>query len=311
MNKKLEKFAAEHGMLCSGGCLYGTYNGCQVSVQSGSTWLSAMFVVGFHVCLGSEAGEFFAWLGSQKKHLHIGQVKEGRCGFFCTFPNMTLSGSLKKIHALLDAVTGRLAALGIGGEKCPYCGEILGEDRIVEEGGCLFRAHEHCFEERLAQVKDIEAAEAEKPGNYLAGFFGALVGGIVGMLIFWALFRVGFIASVSSLLGALVASWLYSRFGGKEGKAKVIIVAVVVFLSTAAAFVLCYALEVRTLMNEANIYGSALKMLGELLRADSQFRLSFWSDFSLSLVFSVVGIACVALSMVRQQRKISAGMKLH
>ena len=149
------------------------------------------------------------------------------------------------------------------------------------------------------------------PNNYLKGFLGALLGGLVGMLIFWGLFQIGFLASISSLVGALVGSLLYSKFGGKNNKMKIAIIAIVVFVLTAAAFFLCYLQVVRAAMDEVGVYGSALEMLGYLLETDAEVRGAFWGDFTMSIIFTVVGIVCVALSMVRQQKKVSSGMKKH
>lgn len=256
--------------------------------------------------------EVVNWLNvAQKKQLRIANVTIDGSGFYCIFTNMTLGSSLKKAHEVLYAVTEYLKMQGIPGDVCPYCGQPLEEKKLVEDNYCLFYAHEACFNSKLSQVEGVESAEASMPNNYLRGFLGALIGGIVGMLIFWGLFQLGFLASISSLIGAVVGSLLYTKFGGKNNKMKIVIIASVVFVLTAAAFFLCYLQVVSDAMAQAGMYGSALEMLGYLLETDQEIRAAFWGDFAMSIIFTVVGIVVVAMSMVRQQKKVSSGMKKH
>ena len=312
MKKQLEQFAAEHTLSLNKNDMYGSYNGYQVSIRWGNIWTSSAFYVGFHVNLGNKANEVINWLTiSQKKELRIANVTIDGSGFYCIFTNMTLGSSLKKAHTVLYAVTEYLKAQGIPGDVCPYCGLPMEEKKLVEDNFCLFNAHEACFASKLSQVQDAETAEASMPNNYLKGFLGALLGGFVGMLIFWGLFQLGFLASISSLVGALVGSLLYTKFGGKNNKMKIVIIAVVVFVLTAAAFFLCYLQVVRDAMTEAGVYGSTIEMLSYLLETNQEIRAAFWGDFAMSIVFTIVGIVVVAMSMVRQQKKVSSGMKKH
>ena len=312
MKKQLEQFAAEHTLSLNGNDIYGSYTGYQVSVRWGNIWTSSAFYVGFHANLGNKATEVINWLTiSMKKQLRIANITVDGSGLYCIFTNMTLGSSLKKAHEALCAVTELFKAQGIPGDVCPYCGLPMEEKKLVEDNFCLFNAHEACFNAKLSQVENAEAAEASMPNNYLRGFFGALLGGLVGMLIFWGLFQIGFLASISSLIGALVGSLLYTKFGGKNNKMKIVIIAIVVFVLTAAAFFLCYLQVVRAAMDESGVYGSTIEMLGYLLETNADVRGAFWSDFVMSIIFTVVGIVAVALTMVRQQKKISSGMKKH
>lgn len=311
MKKQLEQFAAEHTLSRNGNDMYGSYNGYQVSIRWGG-WSSASFYVGFHVNLGNKMNEVVNWLNvAQKKQLRIANVTIDGSGLYCIFTNMTLGSSLKKAHEVLYAVTEYLKMQGIPGDVCPYCGQPMEEKKLVEDNYCLFYAHEACFNSKLSQVEGVESAEASMPNNYLRGFLGALIGGIVGMLIFWGLFQLGFLASISSLIGAVVGSLLYTKFGGKNNKMKIVIIAIVVFVLTAAAFFLCYLQVVSDAMAQAGVYGSAIEMLGYLLETDQEIRAAFWGDFAMSIIFTVVGIVVVAMSMVRQQKKVSSGMKKH
>ena len=72
-----------------------------------------------------------------------------------------------------------------------------------------------------------------------------------------------------------------------------------------------FAAEHTLSRNGNDMYGSALEMLGYLLETDQEIRAAFWSDFTMSIIFTVVGIVVVAMSMVRQQKKVSSGMKKH
>lgn len=309
MNKKLQQFAAEHGLLTNKNDLYGTYNGYQVSVHWNS-YPNSTFYVGFHVNLGNKSTEVINWLSiTQKKALHIAQISVDGSGVYCIFTNFMLGGSLKKAHAALYSITEYFKSIGIPGDVCPYCGLPMEEPKLVEDNYCIFNAHEGCFGSKLAQVESAEASEANMPNNYLRGFCGALLGGLLGMLIFWVLFQIGFLASISSLIGAFVGSLLYTKFGGKNNKIKIVIVACVVLVLTVAAFFLCYLQLVGDLMRESGYVGSALEMLLYLLETDAEVSGAFWGDFASSLLFTVLGIVLVVVMMVQQQKKVSSGMK--
>lgn len=311
--QKLEQFAAEHGLLRDKNDMYGSYNGYQVSVRWGNYIQTCNnSYIGFHVNLGNKSAEVLNWLTVvQKKQLRIAQVTVDSSGFYCVFMNMTLGGSLKKTHEILFTVTEYMKALGIPGDVCPYCGMPMEEKKLVEDNFCLFYAHEGCFNDKLSQIQNAEATEASMPNNYLRGLGGALIGALFGALIFWGLFQIGFLASISSLLGAVAGGFLYSKFGGKNNKMKIAMVAVSVFVFTAAAFFLCYLQVVRSAMVESGIYGSAIEMLSYLLETSSEVRVEFWGNFALSIFFTILGIVVVSLDMVRQQRKASSGMKSH
>lgn len=309
MNKKWKEYAAANGLFCDKNQCYGTLYGYQVSISLGSVnSMALMYRVGVHVNFGTHAQEVYDYLAVQnKKKYKISQVSTEDNGIYMLLPGT--GGMVERVDALLHEFTDYLNSLGLDGMVCPYCGQTMETSVLAEDNGGLFRTHESCLEQRLQSVVAVEKMEAELPNNYWNGFAGALVGGLLGCVIFAVLFAIGYVAFISSLLGAIAASFLYTKFGGKNNVVKIVIVSVVTFIMIIITFFVCYFVQVSALMQEAGISGNAAAVFFQLLAEDADVQKEVWYNFALTIVFTGVGIAYNIVSLVRQQRKVSAGIK--
>lgn len=309
MNKKWKEYAAANGLFCDKNQCYGTLYGYQVSISLGSVnSMALMYRVGVHVNFGTHAQEVYDYLAVQnKKKYKISQVSTEDNGIYMLLPGT--GGMVERVDALLHEFTDYLNSLGLDGTVCPYCGQTMETSVLAEDNGGFFRTHESCLEQRLQSAVAVEKMEAELPNNYWNGFAGALVGGLLGCVIFAVLFAIGYVAFISSLLGAIAASFLYTKFGGKNNVVKIVIVSVVTFIMIIITFFVCYFVQVSALMQEAGISGNAAAVFFQLLAEDADVQKEVWYNFALTIVFTGVGIAYNIASLVRQQRKVSAGIK--
>lgn len=309
MNKKWKEYAAANGLFCDKNQCYGTLYGYQVSISLGSVnSMALMYRVGVHVNFGTHAQEVYDYLAVQnKKKYKISQVSIEDNGIYMLLPGT--GGMVERVDALLHEFTDYLNSLGLDGTVCPYCGQTMETSVLAEDNGGFFRTHESCLEQRLQSAVAVEKMEAELPNNYWNGFAGALVGGLLGCVIFAVLFAIGYVAFISSLLGAIAASFLYTKFGGKNNVVKIVIVSVVTFIMIIITFFVCYFVQVSALMQEAGISGNAAAVFFQLLAEDADVQKEVWYNFALTIVFTGVGIAYNIVSLVRQQRKVSAGIK--
>lgn len=305
MNKKLQEYAAANGLVCEKEYCYGVFNGYQVSVYQKP--LSTMWVIGINANFGAKLDSVISYLNFHKKDLKIANAVVGGGGLRILI--LDSFGTLKKADAVLRSVTAYLAQQEIDGSGCPYCGEPMQESALVTDNFAKFRAHEQCFNQKLEAAVSAEAFEKELPNRYGNGIVGALIGALVGCAIFAVLFAIGYLASISSMIGALLASFLYSKFGGKNNRVKIVIVSLATLLLILATFFICNIVYIGILMEENGVGGSAFEMLLVLCREEAEFRNALLGDLGLTLFFTVLGIVVVIISMVRQQRKVSSGMK--
>ncbi len=306
MNKKIADFAAAHGFYCDKKRACGLYNGYQVSIRFDSTTA----FVGFHVNLGEKTNAVLSWLTiTKKKDFRIANVITDSSGFYCIFLAWTAGGSLKKAENLLREITDYMKATGVPCEGCPYCGRPMEKPALVEDQSVLFYAHDECFNNKYMQVAAAESAESAAPNHYLNGFAGALIGALAGCAVFAILFAIGYLASLSSLVGALLASALYSKFGGKNNKVKIVIVTAVTFVLIIITFFVCNIVYVDHLMAENHLYGSATQMFFRLIRMDAEVKRAVIGDLLMTVLFTVIGIVVNVVAMVRQQKKTSSTMK--
>ncbi len=309
MNKKLEQFAAKYNFALEKNRMHGTFNGYAVSAY-GWSGMSTICLVGIHVFLGTKAGEVMNQFTLRlKKQLRLQQIGLDSSGVYFAFVPMTMGSMLKRLDEIFSAVTECLRSLEIDGSVCPYCGQPMEESIEVEDMHCRFRAHEQCFEGKRSQVQEAEKAEEELPNNYGRGILGALVGGLLGCVIFVILYMLGFVASISSFVGMVLGAVLYSKFGGKNNKVKILFVCIVPFIMILLTFYFCNVYTVAQAMAEEGIMGSASSMFWLLVQENEEVRSAVMSDFAVTLLFTIIGIVVNIGWMIGQQKKISSGMK--
>ena len=311
MNKKWKEFAAVNGLTCEKNQCYGTLNDYQISITlevDGGLAMIYRYRVGVHANLGTHAKEVYYFLDVEnKKKYKIGKVSIEDSGIY--FEIIGKMGIVEHIDMVLHDLTEYLKSLDVDGTVCPYCGRAMIKSVLAQDNGGYFRTHDECLEQRLQSAVAVENMEAALPNNYWNGFAGALVGGLVGCAIFAILFAIGYVAYISSLLGAIAASFLYSKFGGKNNVVKIVIVSVVTFVMIIITFFVCYVVQISVLMDEAGVSGNAAAVFFQLLAEDADVQKEVWYNFALTIVFTGVGIAYNIGSLVRQQKKVSSGIK--
>lgn len=62
-------------------------------------------------------------------------------------------------------------------------------------------------------------------------------------------------------------------------------------------------------MDEAGVSGNAASLFFQLLAENADFQKEVWYNFVLTIVFTGLGIVYNIMSLVRQQKKVSSGIK--
>lgn len=160
-------------------------------------------------------------------------------------------------------------------------------------------------------------AELEPKENVALGIVGALLFSLAGALCYFILSRIGYIATISALVGAYCACFGYGLFARKkDSKTGVIVAAVatVIVMILAVAFCLAFDLYKYIQNDYANV--KLTEVIGDTVRSlfDSNYSIEygfysytfdkgqFVKDLLISLVFTAIGIFSFAAGQKNKRK---------
>ena len=133
--------------------------------------------------------------------------------------------------------------------------------------------------------------------NVVAGTVGAFLFSLAGGIIYFLLHLVGYVASISGLIGAICAVKGYSVFAKKESKKGIIIAAIIALLVIAIAWYFCLAYDVYEAHKgwfEAGEIDYTVSFLEALRGApvfleEPEIARAYFGDLALGLLFALIG----------------------
>ena len=158
-----------------------------------------------------------------------------------------------------------------------------------------------------------ENRQDEIKENVIAGIVGAFLFALAGGAVWFGLYMVGFIASISGLIGAVCAIKGYSIFAKKESIKGIIISVVIALLVIVLAWYFCLAYDVcdaYQMWYEAgdidytlNFFESA--QVAYYFLADPEIGPAYWGDLGLGLLFCVIGGGSYVVNKIRNAKSRS------
>lgn len=288
MNKKLTAFLTERGLTVDKNNAYGMLDGYETNVvYRPFDNVSPLF---FHIsCYTTDEQK-----RAIQQTLNAASIKYLKFAFSAYglevgLNDLTLGKLLKRLGDILDKICSTLTdngALGIG--YCPVCGNALDfeQSKKCNVDGLTISIDNNCVDNInnliSAENKDFEAA----PNNYLRGFAGAFIGGLVGVAIAVAFYLVGFISAISAFVAILLGEFLYRKFGGKPNKMMVVILSVTTFVMMILAVVGIYF--VASAIEGAKVGLGAFEAFSRVLSSAKGQRV-FILDLVLTIIFSALG----------------------
>lgn len=139
--------------------------------------------------------------------------------------------------------------------------------------------------------------ESEVKENVLAGIVGAFLFSLAGAAVYVLLNMIGYIASISGLVGAVCAVKGYSVFSKKESKKGIVIAAIISVLVIVLAWYFCMAYDLYDAYKsfyeagETDFYytfGEAVQV-APLFLAEPEIARAYLGDLALSLLFCLLG----------------------
>lgn len=305
MNKAVARFLTEQGLTVSGNTAYGEVGGYEVNASlhtmtGGSTPL--------HI-------HFSCFTTPEQKHaieealgaadlFGVTLLDWTPCGVFIgsKIPTLKkfaqrLADSFRRLPMILSAN----GALGLG--YCPVCGESLsGESKVCHTDGMQITMDCACMANINAAIQNENQAFSDAPNHYLRGFGGAVLGGLVGALVAYVLFQIGFISALSVFVAIALGAFLYQKFGGKPNVGMILIVSLTSFAFMIASVFGVYLVAISNMLAEEGLDMTAIEAFGALME-NSDFSKGFLTDLWMTVLFSVIGVVGEVIMLVRKIKR--------
>lgn len=168
---------------------------------------------------------------------------------------------------------------------CPQCQEAMTDEEaqwILRDGAVAFRMHTHCAEE----LKNSLAISSSSSGSLVKGIGGALLGALVGSLL-WVIFQYfTFYAPAAGLICGWLSVFLYRKWGGKTGFLQYPIVIVCSVLGIGLGVVLAEVPALLRLGAGWNVFG----VFFENMQTNYGYMSGIWGNLSMGLILGALGI---------------------
>ena len=224
----LKKLAKEHGMNVDKGGAYGNLGGYCATLNEGSGYKQIVFTT--TIADPAKLGELQTILNGrnlQKEFRVTGLTFDPKAVRVVFLDN---PGTMKKIQAFLDFFLPLLrAAQATGFGVCPECGFEVSGGCWKLIGGAAYYMHSSCADKVCREISaEDQTRREEDTGNYLTGFVGAMLGSVVGAVLWAVVLYLGYVASLVGLAIGWLAEKGYSLLKGKQGKGKIVILIIAI-----------------------------------------------------------------------------------
>ena len=157
----------------------------------------------------------------------------------------------------------------------------------------------------------VDAKSSEIKENVLAGIVGAFLFSLAGAVVYFLLNLIGYVASISGLIGAVCAVKGYALFAKKESKKGIVISAIVSLLVMVLAWYLCLAYDIYDAYKiwfEAGEIDFSLTFF-ESVRSvpvfleDPEISAAYFGNLGLGLLFCLLGCASFVINKLKNAKK--------
>lgn len=281
MNKKFKELVLSYGMTVNGNFAHGTVKGYETNatIQVTETYGPVMIHISFYATEEQKRSIDAALTNAAIKRF---RVTFSPFGLTLGLNEITVGAIVKKLPAILDTVYAIISENGgLGSEYCPVCGKPFeeGNNKDCNIDGFTIRLDNDCVEKMNSVITAENQQFENAPNNYLKGFIGAVIGGVVGALCAVVFFMFGLISAISAVVSVVLGAFLYEKFGGKPNKMMLLIVAATTVIFMALTVLLIYMWAAGVLYESFSV-----------AMQDSEFASEFYSNLLMSLLFSAIGI---------------------
>ena len=289
----LRKLAKDNGMRVDGGIAYGNLRGYAASLCEGSGYKQMIITTKF-----PDPQKKTQWMNAMnaqdlKKEFRVQNYQALDDAIVIVFRDTI--GTMKYIEKFLDWFFPLLDAAGATGANiCTQCGGALDDgDCWKQLGVAAYHLHGRCAERMMETAElELQQSQMEDHGSYGSGFVGALLGGVLGAVVWGLVMMLGYLASVVGLLIGFLAERGYRLLHGRNGKGKLVILAIVIVLSVVlGTFLGECGMLFRAMQGESYspTVGEVVNYLFLFIQEEPAVTREVLSNLGLGLLFALLG----------------------
>lgn len=306
----LKKLAAEYGMKTGSGVAYGDLGGFAATLNEGSGWKQVVFATRFLDAVKKTAFMDAIQQVNVQKQFRVQNLGVGPRSIQVVF--LDNPGTMKKIREFLAWFLPLLTEYGATGiHTCTECGCEVTSGRWILVGGVAYYLHDSCADKVIREIEaDNTQRKEEATGSYFTGLIGALLGSAVGAVVWAIVLNLGYVASIVGLLIGWLAEKGYRLLKGKQGKAKVLILILVILAGVLLGTVGGDALTVAQMIGNGELPGFVLAdipwFLATMWAESPEYRSGMISNIGMGVLFAALGVWAI----LRKAGKEVAGTKV-
>lgn len=306
----LRKLAKENGMRIDHGIAYGNLRGYAASLCDGSGVKQLIVTTKF-----PDPQQKTQWMSSMNaQNLN----KEFRVQTWQALDDAIViifrdsPGTMKYIEKFFDWFFPLLNDAGATGANiCTQCGSALDDgDCWKQVGAAAYHLHGRCAERMMeTAAAQLQQSQLEDNGSYGSGFVGALLGGVLGSVVWGLVLTLGYLASVVGLLIGFLSERGYHLLHGRNGKGKLVILIVVLILSVIlGTFLGECGIVYRALLDEGitPTAGEVVTFLVMIVELEPAAMTEILANLGLGLLFALLG----TYYMLKRTHRETSGMKM-
>ena len=196
-------------------------------------------------------------------------------------------------------------------KKCINCGAVV----LAEEESCPSCGSIHfgdvSYEPDTYPEAAVSAPVEEKSENVAAGIAGAILFGLIGAGLYFAVYQLGYIAGICGFLIFFLANFGYGLFCGKKDSvsiARIVTTIVVTLIMIFLAEYVCVAFELYRAFKEEGDPVPFIDILRALPNAfaDKEFTLEFFKELGIAALMAVIAIAANVAKMIKDRKNRKA-----
>lgn len=219
-------------------------------------------------------------------------------------------GLPKRFVSSFEGLIEKLRELNVSGSDiCFRCMAPLNSapSETVRISGAPTVMHRHCADEFAASVDYCQKEYNLQAKNYGKGFLGSLLGSLVGGVVFVAVYLIGYFSGWVGFIMCWLGKFGYEKLGGKNGKGKIWIVSVNLFLSVLISyFIAIWIMLFPDWQAEGASFFDVPFGIAYMLYESAEVRSAFLGEMGMALLFSGIGL----LILFRNLKEDSTGIVL-
>ena len=290
----LKKLARDHGMSVDRGVAYGSLGGYCATMSEGAGYKQITFA--------TTIADPVKQTQLQTTLNGINLEKEYRVtGLNIAPKNIQVvfhdnPGTMKKIEAFLAFFLPLLTeAEATTANTCPECGFEISGGCWKLIGGVAYYMHQTCADKVCREIAAGDEDRRETAGgNYFTGFLGALLGSVVGAVLWAVVLYFGYVASLVGLAIGWLAEKGYNLLKGKQGKGKIVILIIAIIIGVLLGNFGADVIALVEMVNAGELrgmtYGDIPALILLVLMEDSGYMTATLSNIGMGLLFAALGV---------------------